>query len=540
MNRLTRSSATMGLLLLLAACGGGGKTDGGGGGNPPPAVDISAVPANDPGSALPVGWQTSGAFMEIYVRAFKDSDGDGIGDLQGLIQNLDYLQDLGIKGIWLMPINQSYDRDHGYAVSDYRAVESDYGSMADLETLLSEAHERGIGVIMDYVINHSADTNPLFENARSSPSSPFRDWYIWSATAPEGWNIYGNNPWHASGGSWYFGGFWQHMPDLNLRNPDVVAYQDNNLRFWLNKGIDGFRFDAVGNLFENGPSAWETQPENLTHMSNVRTLLNGYSQRYMVCEAPAAPLQYGDDDVCASAFAFGLNYALVGAAKGDSGSIQTVANYFKTASTSMATMASNHDSFAGARIYNQVGGNINSYKMVASAYLTLPGIPFIYYGEEIGMAGGQGLSGDASLRSPLSWTSNAGNGGFTSGTPFRSLSSNVATHNIAAAIADPASIYHHYKALLALRNSHAALSKGNYQFSAVQGKVLSFQRSSGSDRILVVLNYDGAAAAVTISNLPANATLTPLFPAGLAATSANGSGQAALTPAGQSVSIYQF
>lgn len=539
MNRLIRNCGALGLLLVLGACGGGsGGNDGGG--DPPPAVDISAVPANDPGSALPAGWHTSGAFMEIYVRGFKDSNGDGIGDLQGLIQKLDYLQDLGIKGIWLMPINKSYDHDHGYSVSDYRDVETEYGSMADLEMLITEAHERGIGVIMDYVINHSADTNPLFVNARSSKTSAFRDWYIWSDTAPDGWNIYGNNPWYASSDSWYFSGFWEHMPDLNLRNPDVVAYQNNNLRFWLNKGLDGFRFDAVGHLFENGRFAWENQPENYTYMHNVRTLLDGYSQRYMVCEAPSAAVAFGNANACGSAFAFGLNYSLLNAAKGNSNAIQEVANYFNNQPASMATMAANHDYFAGARIYDQVGGNMNAYKMVASAYLTLPGIPFIYYGEEIGMAGGQGLSGDPSIRTPLSWTSNTSNGGFTSGTPFRALATNVASYNVEASQANPDSLYHHYKALLALRNSHTALSVGNYQNSAVQGKVLSYQRTSGGDRILVVLNYATAAGAVTVGNLPANATLTPLYPSTLAAASTNGSGQVALTPGAQTVSIYQY
>lgn len=524
-------------VLFLAACGGGS------GSSQPPTttVDVSAVAKADPGSTLPANWHTSGAFMEIYVRGFNDSNGDGFGDLNGVTQKLDYLQNLGIKGIWLMPITKSYDRDHGYATSDYRDLETDYGSMADLQNLLTQAHNRGIGVIMDYVINHSAATNPLFVDANSAANAAYRNWYIWSDTHPSGWSIYGNDPWKSGTGGYYFAGFWDQMPDLNLANPDVVAYQNNNLRFWLNKGIDGFRFDAVGNLFENGPSAWESQPQSYTHMGNVRTLLNGYSQRYMVCESPADPLGFGANSSCASAFAFGHNYDLVNAAKGSTSAIQAVGDYFKTAPASMATMASNHDNFAGARIYNQVNGNVATYKMVAAAYLTQPGIPFIYYGEEIGMAGGTGLSGDWALRTPMSWTANTSNAGFTtSSTPFRALSSNVATYNVAAQQADANSIFNFYKALLTLRNTHPALATGSYQFSSVVGSTLSFQRNSGTDHILVVLNYGTNAASVTVNNLPASTTLTPLFPATLSASVSNGSGQATVFPAAQSVSIYQF
>lgn len=541
---LCRPQNALFFTLFLCACGGGGSST-----TPateplpvvlPPStsVDISTVAKADPGSALPANWQTSGAFMEIYVRGFKDSNGDGIGDLNGITQNLDYLKDLGIKGIWLMPINKSQDHDHGYATSDYRDLETDYGSMTDLQNLITEAHNRGIGVIMDYVINHSAAANPLFVDSKSATNSAYRNWYIWSNTHPNGWSIYGNDPWHNVSGSYHFAGFWDQMPDLNLANPEVVAYQNSNLRFWLNKGIDGFRFDAVGNLFENGPSAWENQPQSYTHMANVRTLLNGYSQRYMVCEAPADPLGFGSS--CGSAFAFGHNYDLVNAAKGSTSAIQAVANYFKTSPLTMATMVSNHDSFAGARIYDQVNGNLATYKMVAASYLTQPGIPFIYYGEEIGMAGGSGLSGDWALRTPLSWTANTSNGGFSTHTPFRALSSNVANFNVAAQQADPNSIFNFYKALLTLRNTHPALASGSYQFSTVQGSTLSFQRNLGNDHILVVLNYGSSATSLTVGNLPGNTSLTPLFPSSLSTVSSSAGGQITITPAAQSVSIYQF
>ena len=148
----------------------------------------SPVAPKDPGSRLPADWY-KGAFIEIFVRGFKDSDGDGIGDLRGVTQSLDYLQDLGVKGIWLMPVTRSLDRDHGYAVTDYRNIETDYGNLADFDELLEQAHARGIGVIMDYVINHSASTHPLFVNSAASRSSAYRHWYLWEDTPPTGWDI---------------------------------------------------------------------------------------------------------------------------------------------------------------------------------------------------------------------------------------------------------------------------------------------------------------------------------------------------------------
>ena len=181
-----------------------------------------------------------GAFMQIYVRGYKDSDGDGVGDLQGIIDSLDYLHDLGITGIWLMPITESEDRDHGYAVRNYRAVEADYGTMADLQGLLASAQRRGIGVVLDYVINHASAQHPLFRSAAASPRSPHRDLFVWAPGAgPPGWEIFGRNPWHpADAGNWsYFAPFWSGMPDFNLRSAAAVRFHRDNIRFWLNKQV---------------------------------------------------------------------------------------------------------------------------------------------------------------------------------------------------------------------------------------------------------------------------------------------------------------
>ena len=536
--------------VLVGACGGGGNGSDGAPPSPAPAptptpapspglptVDVSSVPAADPGSALPAGWQ-HGAFMEVFVRSYQDSNGDGIGDLKGLTSRLDYLHDLGVRGLWLMPITASEDHDHGYAVSNYRNVEADYGTLADFDELVTQAHARGIGVIVDYVMNHSSAENPLFVNSASGTSNAYRDWYVWQAAQPTGWSIYGGDPWYQTSNGWYYGEFWSQMPDWNLTNATVVGYHHDNQRFWLNHGADGFRFDAVGNFVEHGPAAWSDQPEDYTLMHDVRTLLNGYAQRYLVCEASVDPRGFGNASACGGAFAFDLNGALIGAAQGDSASIQWVANYFSSAPSGMATMLSNHDSFAGQRAADQLGNDIGKMQLAAGTYLLLPGTPFIYYGEEIGMDGAATLTGDPKLRTPMSWTSNATNAGFSTVAPYRALSANAGSRNVAAETADPNSVLAFYKTMLALRNGRPSLLAGSYELPTANGSVMTFQRASGSQRTLVVINYGTSATSVDVASLSTGATLTALYPAGGGTISASAGGVAHVSLAAQQVRVF--
>lgn len=532
------------LSLCLAGCGGG---SGGGNTAPGPTTpdpgtslavpDLGAVAVGATASPLALGWH-NGAFMEIYVKAYKDSNGDGKGDLQGLIGKLDYLQDLGVKGIWLMPVTENADKDHGYAVKNYRAIEPDYGSMADFDLLLSEAHKRGIGVIMDYVINHSSNEHPLFKNSASSATNAQRDYYVWQAAKPAGWDIYGKDPWYASPNSngFYLGGFWSGMPDFNLKSTATQTFHHDNLRFWLNKGVDGMRFDAVGNLVENGPSAWENQPENHVVMHTVQQVLSAYSQRYMVCEAPAASQAAAAASSCGSAFAFDLKGAVVGAARADESSIQALSQYFLTAPASMATLTSNHDLFAGDRLWNQLQGDLARNKLAAASYLLMPGTPFIYYGEEIGMSSGLGSGDDSKLRTPMSWTANQA--GFTSGTPFRFLSGNMATQNAASQVGVAGSLHAFYKDMLGLRNSLPSIARGSYLSPFVSGQVMGFQRKLDSETTLVLINYGTSPSPVPVTNLPAGATLLPRFGSNTNGI-VSGTGQSTLTVPAQSVLVYQ-
>jgi alpha-amylase len=451
-------------------------------------LDLTPVAVADRDNGLPDDWYRKAVFMEIYVRGYKDSDGDGIGDFRGLTEKLEYLQTLGVRGIWLMPITESWDNDHGYATENYREVESDYGTREDFQAFLAEAHRRGIGVIIDYVMNHSAAANYLFVDSLRGKGGK-RDWYVWSMNNP-GWVNWGGSPsWHQGIGGYYYGVFWDRMPDFNLRKKEVLDHHFDNVRYWLNQGVDGFRFDAVGTFVENGASAWESQPENYEIMGRVRDVLDGYSKRFLICEEPAQPQRAAQDDACGSAFAFGLNYDLVASAR-DGATRPGVPAYLDSAPISqMGIILANHDSFAGDRLIKQFGGDETRYRLAAATALTLPGIPFLYYGEEIGLGTTQGENGgDWALRAPMSWTDNARNAGFTTGTPFRRVADNVETHNVAREQEDPTSLLAFYTAMIALRNTHESLSVGD--FVRLQAdEVLAFRRSVVDETSLVVINY---------------------------------------------------
>nr|WP_316644248.1 alpha-amylase family glycosyl hydrolase [uncultured Roseateles sp.] len=503
-------------------------------------MDISPIAAHDTGSRLAAGWQ-HGAFMEIFVRGYADSNGDGFGDLRGLTSKLDYLKDLGVKGLWLMPITASSDHDHGYATTDFRALEPDYGSMADLEELLKQAHRRGIGVIMDYVVNHGSKSHPLFEQSASDPHSEYRDWFVWQGLAPNpaiaGWDIWGKNPWTETPNGAYFGTFGPHMPDFNLKNPVVVAYHKSSLRFWLNRGLDGFRLDAVPHLIENDAAHWNDQPESRALTSELRKLITAYKQRHVVCEATANPTAYAAADVCGSAFAFGHEQRIIQAAQGDREAIQAVADYFNSAPRTMATMLSNHDIFAGERVWDQLKGRQASYKLAAATYLLQPGTPFIYYGEEIGMAGVKGLAGDEPLRAPMSWTSDLS--GFSAGgKAFRPLAPNAGTHNAQAQAVDPDSILNFYKAMLKLRNALPAIAHGSYQAARAEDQTLSFQRVLGRQHCLVAINYAAGTQRLSFEQLPRRTGLRAAFPAGTAALLSDSHGRAQATLPAQSLAVY--
>jgi len=509
-----------------------------------PSVDLSPVPARPKASTLPPGWE-HGAFMEIFVRGYQDSDGDGIGDLRGLIQRLDYLKDLGVSGIWLMPITASADHDHGYATTDFRRIEPQYGSLRDFDELIRQAHRRGIGVIIDYVINHASHEHPLFQQALKDRRSPYRDWFVWQDRAPEGWDIWGKNPWttatKASDGSSlgaYFGTFGPHMPDFNLRHPAVLDYHRSSLRFWLNRGLDGFRLDAVPHLIENNAVDWNDQPESRRLTRELQALIKQYPRRHVVCEATANPQQYARPEVCGSAFAFGLEAQMIKAARGETAAVGEIARILSQAPSTMANVLANHDIFAGARVWDQLGGDEARYKLAAASYLLAPGTPFIYYGEEIGMAGVQHLPGDEPLRAPMSWTAEL-SGFSSSATPYRPLSPNVASHNAAAQARDPGSLLNFYKAMIALRRQLPSIARGDLRQARAEAQVLCFQRRLGDELSLVLINYGEQAATQAVSGLPAGSLLQQAYPA-QASLGTDARGRALLRAPARSVQVWRL
>ena len=534
---LTRSAVRLLLLSaagLLAACASA----------PPGGLDLTPVVQRASPSPLPEGWQ-HGGLMEIFVRGYADSDGDGLGDLRGLISKLDYLQALGVSGLWLMPITASADHDHGYAATDFRRIEPAYGSLADFDELIQQAHARGIGVIIDYMVNHSAAASPLFQASAADASGPWRDWYVWQKTAPSGWDIWGKNPWypHASGS--YFATFGVDMPDFNLRHPPALNYHLDSLRFWLNRGLDGFRLDAVPHLVENNARDWNDQPESRALTRQLRDLVQSYPGRHVVCEATAEPKVYAHAQLCGSAFAFGLESALVKAALGEAEAVRAVADYFGTDSDTdaytarMGVFVSNHDQFAGRRLWDQLAGDEAAYRLSAATYLLLPGTPYLYYGEEIGQAGATGLTGDPEIRAPMSWSADTRTAGFTRGQPFRPPASNVATHNVAAQLADPHSLLAHYRGLLTLRKALPSIARGSWLRPVADGATLSFQRRLGTEHTVMTYNYARQPQTLAVQGLPAGARLQALLPGQAQALQADASGGVQVPLAAQSFAVWR-
>jgi alpha-amylase len=503
-------TATAALLALLAACATAPVST--------VPFDRRPVPAAETGSALPEGWQ-HGVFMQINVRAWRDSDGDGIGDLRGLTQSLDDLKALGIKGLWLMPITRSADHDHGHAVTDYRGIEPAYGTLADFDELLAQAHARGIGVIIDYVMNHSAASHPAFVQSQASKDSPLRDWYLWRDDKPEGWTVRGGNPWHPAAGGYFYATFGPLVPDFNLRNPAVIAYHQDNLRFWLNRGVDGFRFGAVTHLVENGAEQSEDQPQSHALMQQMQQLVASYPRRYLVCEATRSWARWASPQSCGSAFAVDLPALAASAARGDASAIQGLAAYFSSQPPTMATMLSNHDAFTGKRLSDQLKGDTAAYRVAVASYLLMPGTPLIPDGEEIGLAGAASQGAAGQMPPPMS---------------------KAASKTETAAQAGTQSLPAFYKSLLALRNNLAPLAIGSYQSPQVEGRVLAFQRQLGDERVLVLINYGRDPATLRVTGLPANAVLSNEYPAGAAPSQVDAGGAIHFGLAGQSLRVLRL
>lgn len=440
-------------------------------------------------------WWNEATFYEIFVRSFYDSDGDGVGDFKGIIEKLDYLNDgnpntntdLGVTGIWLMPIHDSPSY-HGYDVNDYRSINPDYGTMDDFKLFIEEAHKRGIKVIIDLVLNHSSTQIEWFQDAVSSKSAEKRNWYRWSDSKPGYSGPWGQDVWHSSSSGYYYGLFWGGMPDLNYDEPALKEEIFDITEYWLEDiGVDGFRLDAVKYIKEDG-SELEDLPEThdfwrewvaVTKASNPEALSVGEA---WTSTEKVVPYVLNDGlDFC---FDFDLGSAIINSIKFQNAS--TTANQINKAINSypyyqFGTFTTNHDM---NRLMDELSSDEDKVKLTAAIYLTLPGVPFIYYGEEIGMTG---KKPDENIRRPMAW-SDEDHAGFSDQNPWNDPPGNYTTNNVAIELLDANSLLHWYRKLIQLRAQSEALQTGAFELLSVNSSILSYRRTTDSEQVYIIVN----------------------------------------------------
>ncbi len=488
----------------------------------------------------PVWWQR-GIIYQIYPRSFMDGNGDGIGDLPGIIGRLDYLVELGIDAIWLSPIYPSPMADFGYDVSDFNAIHPIFGTLEVFDRLVAEAHRRGLKLIIDFVPNHSSDRHPWFRESRSSRDNPRRDWYIWRDPAPDGGPP---NNWlsHFGGGAWdwdeatgqyYYHAFLKEQPDLNWRNPDVRRAMHDVLRFWMGRGVDGFRIDVLWLLikddrFRDNPvnPAWRTgdepigrllpvhtadQPEIHDVITELRQVIDEYEDRVMIGEIylPVERLvAYYGKDLSGAHMPFNFQLIQVPWSAHEIG--QMIIEYERALPTGgwPNWVLGNHDKH---RIASRVGPA--QARIAALLLLTLRGTPTMYYGDELGMPDvpippdrvqdpfeknvpGIGLGRDPA-RTPMRWDAGE-SAGFTTGEPWLPVGDDWRTVNVAAQSADERSMLTLYRRLIALRRAEPALAIGGFAVLRAEAAVVVYVRQHEGRRFIIALNFGSAPQPVTL------------------------------------------
>lgn len=449
-------------------------------------------------------WYRHAVFYEIYVRSFQDSDGDGIGDLPGLVSRLDYLKELGVDAIWLMPIMPTPFKDSGYDVSDYRDVNPDYGTLADFDALLAAAHERKMRVIMDLVLNHTSDQHQWFTESRSNKTNPKADWYVWSDTPSDpdigcgtATPAFGDSAWKldAARGQYYYHRFYPEQPDLNYRSPAVVAETLDVARFWLERGIDGFRCDVIGLLYETATEC-DLVPETKDYIRSLRKLVDEYPGRVMVAEPSNLTDTTGyvgnGSDMFHMAFHFGYGYfwGFPFGAKNAAPIVETFQQSLAELPPGAqdALVIGSHDV---PRAFSTAQGDDTRHQRAALIQLAAKGTPFVYYGEELALRPGTEKVVDMrdAARTPMLWDATAGHG-FTTGTPWIAFGKDADAFNLAAETEDPHSMLAFYRELLELRRGRAVWGIGEM-------KVLE----TGTSSVFALLREDDFMAYVAAVNM---------------------------------------
>jgi alpha-glucosidase len=486
-------------------------------------------------------WWQSAVLYQIYPRSFQDSNGDGVGDLRGIIARLPYLVELGVDALWLSPVFASPMADFGYDVSDYTGIDPLFGTLADFDALLHEAHARGLKVLLDFVPNHTSDRHPWFLESRAAHASAKRAWYIWrdgapGAGPPNNWlSEFGGPAWafDEQSGQYYYHAFLAAQPDLNWRNPQVRAAMHDVMRFWLKRGVDGFRVDVISHLikdegfrdnppdpnFRDGdpphrrllPLYSADRPEVHDVIRELRAVVDEFSERLLIGEI-YLPLDrlvtYYGRELAGTHLPF--NFSLLDT-PWNAHAIATLIDRYEALLPQGGWpnwVLGNHDR---PRVASRVAAE--QAPVAAMLLLTLRGTPTLYYGDEIGLpqvsiphervrdpfeknVPGFGLGRDG-CRTPMQWDASAF-AGFSMAEPWQPLSEDAVLRNVASERGNPASLYNLYRRLIGLRRGSQALMRGDYRRLAAAGDVLAYMRESDGERLLVALNFAAAPAQLAL------------------------------------------
>ncbi len=497
-------------------------------------------------------WWRGAVTYQVYPRSFQDDNGDGVGDLAGITRRLPYLADLGVDVVWLSPVFTSPMADMGYDVSDYRNIDPVFGTLADFDALIARAHALGLKVIVDQVMSHSSDQHPAFQESRISRDGPKADWYVWADPRPDGsppnnWlSVFGGPAWtwDARRRQYYFHNFLASQPDFNFHNPEVVAWHEETLRFWLDRGLDGFRFDTVNYFYHDcqlrddaadyrvkpEPEAnpynmqyhlfSKNQPENIGWLERIRRVLDAYPDRTTVGEVGEthhAIAMMGDYTApgrlhqCYSFEMFGDDYS-AGFFR------RKIEEFFTGAPNGWPMWAfSNHDVRRHVTRWAAHGTSPEALaKQAGVLLLSFPGSICLWQGEELGqtdtelsfaeLTDPQGIAfwpapvGRDNTRTPMVWDG-SDHGGFTRGIPWLPVKSAQAARHVAAQLGRPDSVLEHYRAMIAFRKESAALRLGDCQFLETPEPILAFRRGQGETALICVFNLSAETATVELPNL---------------------------------------
>jgi alpha-glucosidase len=502
----------------------------------------------------PLRWWQNGVVYQVYPRSFKDTNGDGIGDLKGIIEKLDYLRDLGVQAVWLSPFYPSPMVDFGYDISDYCDVDPMFGSLEDFDNLVEKAHQRGLKIIIDWVPNHTSDQHAWFKESRSSRENPKRDWYIWRDPVPGGglpnnWgSVFGGPAWtfDSQTGQYYLHQFVSEQPELNWRNPELRAAMHETLRFWLRRGVDGFRMDVIGMILKDeqlrdNPPNPHTNPhapandifgrllatynmdQDDVHsiIREIRAVLDEFDDRCAIGELwgelPRWVRYYGENG---NGLHLPFNFRLMwepwqaDAMRGSVDALESALPPFAWPNYVLG----NHDQ---PRLASRFGGQPQA-RLAAMMLLTLRGTPTLYYGDEIGMENGiippdkiqdpqgKNLGADRTrdvCRTPMQWDESPF-AGFSSVEPWLPIEADYASRNVKAQAADPASMLNLYRRLLQMRQESPALHSGGYEALAISAEnCFAYRRQVQGEARIAALNFSCETRQVAIPGQKSGAIL---------------------------------